>query len=64
MGEVENLLADMGYFSAANVEAREQAGVSPVIAIGRPPHHPLLGERFETPPAPENPTSVERWPIG
>jgi transposase len=60
LGEVENLLADTGYFSAANVEACEQAGVAPVIAMGRQSHHPPLAERFETPPpAPENPTPVE-----
>jgi transposase len=56
LGEVENLLADTGYFSAVNVEACEQAG----IAMGRQPHHPPLAERFETaPPAPENATPVE-----
>lgn len=60
LGEVENLLADAGYFSAANVAACEQAGVEPVIAMGRQPHHPPLAERFETPAAaPENPTPVE-----
>jgi transposase len=60
LGNVENLLADTGYFSAANVAACETAGVKPVIAMGRQPHHLPLGERFETPPpAPENPTPVE-----
>jgi len=60
LGDVENLLADTGYFSAANVEACEQAGVAPLIAIRRQRHHPTLAERFETPPpAPENPTPVE-----
>ena len=60
LGDVENLLADTGYFSGANVEACEKAGVEPVIAMGRQPHHPPLNERFETPPpAPENPTPVE-----
>lgn len=60
LGEVENLLADTGYFSGANVEACEKAGVEPVIAMGRQPHHPPLAERFETPTqAPENPTPVE-----
>ena len=60
LGDVENLLADTGYFSAANVEDCEKAGVNPVIAMGRQPHHPPLAERFETPPpAPENPTPVE-----
>src|SRR5450432_4198537 len=30
LGEVENLLADSGYFSAANVDACKKAGVEPV----------------------------------
>ena len=60
LGAAETLLADTGYFSAANVEACEKAGVEPLIAMGRQPHHPPLQERFETaPPAPENPTPVE-----
>ncbi|VFU08881.1 transposase [Methylocella tundrae] len=57
LGEPETLLADTGYFSGANVEACEKAGVEPLIAMGRQPHHPPLQERFET--APENPTPVE-----
>ena len=60
LGEAETLLADTGYFSAANVEACEKAGIEPLIAMGRQPHHPPLAERFEqAPPAPENPTPVE-----
>ena len=60
LGEAETLLADAGYFSAGNVEACEKAGVKPLIAMGRQPHHPPLEERFEpTPPAPKNPTPVE-----
>ena len=60
LGEVENLLADTGYFSADNVDACEKAGVEPVIAMGRQPHHPPLSERFAAAPtAPENPTPVE-----
>src|SRR5487761_1192104 len=59
LGEAETLLADTGYFSTANVETCEKAGIEPLIAIGRQPHHPPLQERFETaPPAPENPTPV------
>lgn len=66
LGEIENLLADTGYFSGANVEACENAGVEPVIAMGRQPHPPPLGERFKKapPPAcagaglPANPTPV------
>ena len=60
LGAAENLLADTGYFSADNVEACEKAGVEPVIAMGRQPHHPPLAERFaKAPAAPENPTPVE-----
>jgi len=60
LGKVDNLLADTGYFSAGNVDACEKAGVDPVIAMGRQPHHPPLSERFEAPPeAPKNPTPVE-----
>jgi transposase len=60
LGACETLLADAGYFSAGNVEACEKAGVAPLIAMGRQPHHPPLQQRFETvPPAPENPTPVE-----
>ncbi len=36
----ECLLADTGYFSAANVAACEKAGIEPLIAMGRQPHHP------------------------
>ena len=60
LGNVETLLADNGYFSAANVTACAAAGIDPLIAMGRQPHHPSLAERFEdTPPPPENPTPVE-----
>ena len=60
LGEPETPLADTGYFSAANVEACEKAGIEPLIAMGRQPHHPPLAERFEqAPPAPKNPTPVE-----
>jgi transposase len=60
LGKVENLLADTGYFSAENVDACKKAGVEPVIAMGRQPHHLPLSERFAPPPeAPKNPTPVE-----
>jgi transposase len=60
LGEPETLLADNGYFSAANVATCEAAGIEPLIAMGRQPHHPSLDERFAAPPpAPENPTPVE-----
>jgi hypothetical protein len=60
LGKVETLLADNGYFSAANATACAAAQIKPLIAIGRQPHYPALDERFaEAPPAPENPTPVE-----
>ena len=60
LGAPETLLADAGYFSAANVAACAAAGIEPLIALGRQPHHPPLAERFEkAPPAPRDPTPVE-----
>jgi transposase len=60
LGKPENLLADTGYFSAANVAACEKAGIEPLIAMGRQPHYPPLAERFQAAPeAPQNPTPVE-----
>ena len=60
LGEAETLLADTGYFSAGNEAACEAAGIEPLIAMGRQPHHPPLAERFAySPPAPKNPTPVE-----
>jgi transposase len=59
LGEVDTLLADTGYFSAANVSACAAAGIDPLIAMGRQPHHPPVGELFcDDPLAPENPTPV------
>jgi transposase len=58
-GKAETLLADTGYFSAANVEACTTARIEPLIAMDRQAHHPPLQERFvPAPPAPENPTPV------
>jgi hypothetical protein len=37
LGAVETLLADAGYFSAANVEACREASLEPLIAMGRQP---------------------------
>ena len=54
LGKPETLLADTGYFSAANVQACGAAGIEPLIALGREAHHPSLSERFaEAPPAPD-----------
>ena len=60
IGKPDTLLADNGYFSEENVTACEAAGIEPMIATGRQPHHPTLDERFAAaPPAPEKPTPVE-----
>jgi hypothetical protein len=60
LGAPQTMLGDNGYFSAANVAACAAAGVEPLLALGRVPHHPSLDERFAAaPPAPENPTSLE-----
>jgi transposase len=60
LGKPETLLADNGYFSAANVTACEAAKIVPMIAAGREVHHPSLAERFAAAPeAPQDPTPVE-----
>jgi len=60
LGKAETLLADNGYFSAANVAACEAAVVQPLIAMGREAHHPSLSERFAAAPSqPTDPTPVE-----
>ena len=60
LGKAETLLADNGYFSAANVTACDAAKIEPLIAMGREAHHPSLGERFaEAPLPPKNPTPLE-----
>ena len=60
LGEVDTMLADSGYFSAANVVACATAQIEPLIAMGRQPHYPPLNERFAPAPTePENPTPVE-----
>jgi hypothetical protein len=59
LGKADTLLADSGYFSAANVQACEAAGLEPLIALGREGHHPTLDERFAVPPPlPDDPTPV------
>jgi Transposase DDE domain len=60
LGQVATLLADTGYFSEANVQACVAAGIDPLLAMGRQPHHPPLAERFAPdPPPPEQPTPLE-----
>jgi transposase len=59
-GRPDTLLADSGYFSAANVEACSAAGIDPLIPKGRQNHYPPLDDRLSpTPAAPENPTPLQ-----
>ena len=50
LGEVDELLADAGYFSEANVVACVEADIEPSIATGRESHHLPWQERFGKPP--------------
>ncbi len=60
LGKADVLLADNGYFSEANVEACAAAGIDPLIAMGREPHHPSLAERFaDAPPPPDAATPLK-----
>jgi hypothetical protein len=51
LGMPQQLCADTGFFSAANVNACVEAGIEPLIAMGREAHYPGLLARF-TQPAP------------
>lgn len=55
LGKTDTLLADTGYFSAANVAACDKAGIDPYIAVKRENHHQPPLERFAEPmPIAEN----------
>jgi transposase len=60
LGRADALLADAGYFSAANVEAVETAQIMPLISPGREPHHPHWRERFKEPEG----DPVDDTPVG
>jgi len=60
LGEPENLLADTGYFSEANVEKCTKANLVPFIPEKRKKHNLPLTERFrEDPEPPQNATVVQ-----
>lgn len=60
LGSAENLLADNGYFSEANVNRCAAAGIAPLISLGRERHHVGWKERFQDAgPATENPTPLQ-----
>lgn len=46
LGQANAMLADTGYFSAANVRACGEQNIEPLIAMGRDSHHAPLAERL------------------
>lgn len=50
LGKPDNLVADTGYFSAANVSACGEQQITPLIAVSREGHHPEPMARFTEPP--------------
>jgi len=58
LGSVEHLLADNGYFSAANVESCVEAKIEPLLAAGGDGHHPHWEDRFTEPPPLNEPASA------
>jgi transposase len=61
LGQVETLLADTGYFSAANVRACEAHDIVPMLSMKRESHHLPLFERFAADaPVPQTDDPVDR----
>jgi transposase len=61
LGHIEHLLADNGFFSAANVKHCEQVKIEPLLAAGRDGHHWHWRDRFTEPtPLVEPASSVDR----
>ena len=59
LGHVDTLVADTGYFSEANVNACDQAGMAPLIAMGRERHHvPWRARVAPAPSAPDPPSPL------
>ena len=57
LGRPEHLLADNGYFSQPNVESLSEAGIEPLIALGREAHHQVLSDLLTVPEAPADEAS-------
>ena len=61
LGKPDNLVADTGYFSEANVKACGERQITPLIAVKREEHHPDPMARFtEPPPLKEAATEAEK----
>ncbi len=61
LGQVEQLLADTGFYSAKNVQACQAQGIDPFIAVKRDEHHPAPQERLTEPAAlPAEATPAQR----
>ena len=61
LGVIDTVLADNGYFSAANVTRCIDANITPLLAAGREPHHLPWQERFTEPaPLAEDADAVQR----
>ena len=57
----EDMLADTGYMSEANIEACDKAGITPYISLNKEKHNQSLEERFKpADPLPDNPTALEK----
>ena len=61
LNQLETVLIDSGYYSEKNVMTCTEAGITPLIAVGREEHHPAWRDRFaEPPPLGDDATPVER----
>ena len=52
LGRAKHLLTDNGFFSEPNVEAVSEAGIEPLMALGREAHHQVLEDLLKVPEAP------------
>jgi hypothetical protein len=60
LGSATEFLADSGYYSETNVNACENAGITPYIAVDRQSHNQSPWDRFkEPPPLPDDADSVD-----
>lgn len=61
LGCPAHLLADNGYFSEPNVDQVAEAGIEPLMALGREAHHQRLADLLKVPEAPaDEATALDR----